>query len=320
MGRALSWSDDAKFILDGTTFRLDVFASVRSRPDRFILAKPRWLVQEYVDLAPQFTGGRIVELGIAQGGSAAFFAHLLSPCSLLVVDIAEEPVAALAEFIATRGYSDTVHAEYGVDQSDRGKLATLLARDLGTGPLDLVVDDASHLLGPTVASFAALFPRLRPGGVFVLEDWSQGHSWERAMRSQPGQFGPEAFAEPRAPATRAGRPHSAGQRSGARRRPRARNRVRGASAQRPRDSAPGRGHTGPRVVRLHPLLQRDDTRHPRAILVNEPAPPGSAPAPALQDLFRRHGGIALARAMPPAPVPSEPVAQVTLGVVVRHCV
>jgi predicted methyltransferase len=35
--------------------------------------------------------------------------------------------------------------------------------------LDLVVDDTSHL-GPTRASFNTLFPRLRPGGVYVIED------------------------------------------------------------------------------------------------------------------------------------------------------
>ena len=38
-------------------------------------------------------------------------------------------------------------------------------------PLDLVIDDASHLYGPTMASFEVLFPRLRPGGLYVIEDW-----------------------------------------------------------------------------------------------------------------------------------------------------
>jgi hypothetical protein len=42
-------------------------------------------------------------------------------------------------------------------------------------PLDLVVDDASHLVGPTRASFNTLFPRLRPGGFYIIEDWSWAH-------------------------------------------------------------------------------------------------------------------------------------------------
>src|SRR4051812_20409829 len=41
--------------------------------------------------------------------------------------------------------------------------------------LDLIVDDASHDLELTRASFNALFPRSRPGGVFVIEDWAWAH-------------------------------------------------------------------------------------------------------------------------------------------------
>jgi hypothetical protein len=42
-------------------------------------------------------------------------------------------------------------------------------------PLDLVVDDASHLVGPTRASLNTLLPRLRPGGFYIIEDWSWAH-------------------------------------------------------------------------------------------------------------------------------------------------
>jgi hypothetical protein len=47
--------------------------------------------------------------------------------------------------------------------------------------LDLVVDDASHLLAPSTATFEMLFPRLRPGGLFLLEDWSEAHLAERGL-------------------------------------------------------------------------------------------------------------------------------------------
>ncbi|MDQ1511710.1 MAG: hypothetical protein QOG50_3554, partial [Actinomycetota bacterium] len=39
----------------------------------------------------------------------------------------------------------------------------------------LVIDDASHLIDETRASFNALFPRVRPGGTYVIEDWSWPH-------------------------------------------------------------------------------------------------------------------------------------------------
>jgi hypothetical protein len=43
--------------------------------------------------------------------------------------------------------------------------------EFGQDPLDLVIDDASHLYGPSLATFETLFPALREGGLYVLEDW-----------------------------------------------------------------------------------------------------------------------------------------------------
>jgi predicted O-methyltransferase YrrM len=184
MSQDLTWSNDHQFTLDDTSFHIDLFAAVESNPDRFTLAKTPWMIEEYLDLLPEYAGGRLVELGIAQGGSVALFAQLAQPKQLLAVDIETEPVAALAEFIEAHGYADTVHTAYGVDQADRPGLEALVSQYFGDDPLDLVVDDASHLLAPSQTSFTTLFPRLRPGGVFVIEDWSHGHHWERALRDE----------------------------------------------------------------------------------------------------------------------------------------
>ena len=39
-----------------------------------------------------------------------------------------------------------------------------------TGPLDIVIDDGSHRNPDVIASFEALFPRLREGGIYAIED------------------------------------------------------------------------------------------------------------------------------------------------------
>lgn len=38
------------------------------------------------------------------------------------------------------------------------------------GPLDIVIDDGSHLSADVILSFRTLFPLLRPGGLYVIED------------------------------------------------------------------------------------------------------------------------------------------------------
>jgi hypothetical protein len=38
------------------------------------------------------------------------------------------------------------------------------------GPLDLIVDDGSHVNGDQITTFKTLFPHLNPGGYYVIED------------------------------------------------------------------------------------------------------------------------------------------------------
>ena len=68
-----------------------------------------------------------------------------------------------------------MRVHYGVDQSDTDTLRRLVDEEFGDARLDLVIDDASHEVEPTEASFNVLFPRLRPGGLYIIEDWSWAH-------------------------------------------------------------------------------------------------------------------------------------------------
>lgn len=55
------------------------------------------------------------------------------------------------------------------------KLTSILDDEFGARPLDLIIDDASHFYVQTRTSFQIAFSRLRPGGVFVIEDWGWAH-------------------------------------------------------------------------------------------------------------------------------------------------
>jgi len=46
-----------------------------------------------------------------------------------------------------------------------------------TGPLDLIIDDGSHLNEHVIASFEYLFPKLKDGGLYVVED-TQTSYWK----------------------------------------------------------------------------------------------------------------------------------------------
>jgi predicted O-methyltransferase YrrM len=158
------------FEIDGVEFRTGWKRS--STGEFFTIIKSDEMVQQYRDLLARFPNPRIVELGIFQGGSVALMAMLARPRKLVAIELEETPVEPLLDLIRERGLGDSVRPYFGVDQADRARLADIVDREFGGEPLDVVVDDASHLYGPSVASFEVLFPLLRPGGAYVIEDWA----------------------------------------------------------------------------------------------------------------------------------------------------
>lgn len=172
--RALEWLSDTEFRLSGTEFDARDFHGFVSTVDRFFLMKPRALVEEYVDLVQHTKPRNIFELGIFRGGSTAFLSHLATPERLVAIELDGEPVVALQHFIERFGYGESVRTHYGIDQSDHRVVDDIYRREFGDVQLDLVLDDASHELDSTRASFNTLFPRLRSGGLYIIEDWSWG--------------------------------------------------------------------------------------------------------------------------------------------------
>lgn len=142
-----------------------------SQPDRFYIRKHRQQVESFLAVFDRFPDANVLELGIMEGGSTALAALAGGPQKLVAVELEPERVGALDELIEREGLGDRVRAYYGVDQSDRERLGEIAAQEFGDERLDLVIDDASHRLEPTRASFETLFPRLRDGGLFLIEDW-----------------------------------------------------------------------------------------------------------------------------------------------------
>ncbi len=168
----LSWTSDDTFELGGVEFVCRALKpGFPSTPDRMLLVKSRWQVEWYerflLERAPQ----TVVEVGMFDGASMALCAELVHPRKLIGVDLRAEPSPALGAYIARKRLESRVRPYYGVDQTDAARLGEIIAAELGREPLDLVVDDASHMLDATRATFDIMFPRVRPGGIYLVEDW-----------------------------------------------------------------------------------------------------------------------------------------------------
>lgn len=86
-----------------------------------------------------------------------------------------QPVSVLDAYIQEQGLGEIVKPYYGVDQSDVSAMTRIIADEMGGQPIDLVIDDASHFLRETRASFNILFPHLAANGTYIIEDWGWAH-------------------------------------------------------------------------------------------------------------------------------------------------
>jgi SAM-dependent methyltransferase len=163
------WESDDRLLVDGTPY---VLMNERRTADELRIFKPRLMVEGYDPIIEENRGANIVELGIYSGGSTAYFAQRCRPRRLVALDRSPERVPELDRFLDEHELTERVALHYGVDQADRAALRAIVDEDLRGEALDLVIDDASHEYHPTVASFEELFPRLRPGGLYVIEDWT----------------------------------------------------------------------------------------------------------------------------------------------------
>jgi hypothetical protein len=111
------------------------------------------------------------------------YEELLTPLRETVADVLEIGIAAGGSLRAWREYfpRTTVH---GLDINsdslfEEDRIRTYLAHQanydqltaaLGDLTFDFIVDDGSHKLSHQVMSLFLLLPRLRPGGLYVVED------------------------------------------------------------------------------------------------------------------------------------------------------
>ncbi|MEU3906544.1 class I SAM-dependent methyltransferase [Streptomyces goshikiensis] len=106
---------------------------------------------------------RVLEIGIGGykhpewgGGSLRMWKHFFHRGEIYGLDIVDKSHFDAPRITTLRG-----------DQSDPDYLRSIAEEH---GPFDIVIDDGSHINDHIRTSFQALFPHVRPGGLYVIED------------------------------------------------------------------------------------------------------------------------------------------------------
>ncbi len=184
----LVWQRD-RMLLDDLVFRLEHYRSADwDGGDHFRFYKIKGLVDQYANYfssRSDFRPERVMELGIYDGGSTAFWYELFRPQKMVALDIQDQTdTPYFRRYVESRGAGGRIKTYWKTNQADKARLRTIVETEFDA-PLDLVVDDASHLYGQTRASFEALFPLFVPGGLYIIEDWAWGHWPEFISPSHP---------------------------------------------------------------------------------------------------------------------------------------
>jgi len=169
----LKWLDNSQFTIGDITFTIDLTPGPKrrlSQDKNFTLVKTKSYIKNYVELNGNFN--HILELGLFQGGSLVFLDKLLKPKKMVGLDIMKAEIPALENYIGSN--AGHIKTYYNSSQDNEALLRSIVLNDLD-GELDLVVDDASHLYELTKKSFMALFPLLKAGGTYLIEDWAWSH-------------------------------------------------------------------------------------------------------------------------------------------------
>jgi cephalosporin hydroxylase len=184
-----SWQSD-RMLLDNLIFRLEHYKNDQwELGDRcFAFYKIKPLIDQYEHAFSHRPGLRpknLLEIGMWDGGSLAFWNEILHPDKIVGVDLnAREDSAYFRDYVPARGLESKLRSYWGTNQADERALLGIVEREFGEA-LDMVIDDASHIYEPTLASFQILFPLLPPGGLYIIEDWAWEHWKEFHSPSHP---------------------------------------------------------------------------------------------------------------------------------------
>ncbi len=146
--------------------------------------KPLLKVEHYFDIYDQHfakfikTPCKMLEIGVYNGGSLEMWKEFLGPSSSVSgIDISPT--------ILNLQFPPGIQV-FLCNQEDRPALKNLSD---SVGGFDLILDDGGHRMSHQINSFEALFPLLKPNGVYMVEDTHTSYwkSFGGGLRS-PGSF------------------------------------------------------------------------------------------------------------------------------------
>jgi hypothetical protein len=142
----------------------------------FLYGTDKWTAHNYIDVYKELFAPlrkkrlNILEIGVggyddprAGGGSLRMWRTYFSRSRIFAIDIEDKSPHDEPRIKTFRG------------SQDDAQFLNSVADEIGR--IDLIIDDGSHICRHVISSFEVLFPRLAPGGLYLVED-TQTSYWD----------------------------------------------------------------------------------------------------------------------------------------------
>lgn len=126
---------------------------------------------------------RLLEIGVRKGESVRLWKEYFKNGKIFGIDIDPECLTSIEDRIEVYTYSqDAIPPQLDA--------------------FDIIIDDGSHINYLTVASFAILWRRVKPGGFYIIDDLKSSYDYLVSQSIEAGswpgmQHGPKAFSNDR---------------------------------------------------------------------------------------------------------------------------
>jgi cephalosporin hydroxylase len=172
----IDWKSETDFLLKGVKFKcvLSDFENYNTTADEIIIVKDRPAIEIYQAVFEKTPPQQVMEFGTYQGGSPALLTLLFNLQKYVGIDLGPQ-VPGFEDFLRKHPDGRKISIYNSTSQDDGEAIRSIVHKEFGDKPIDLIIDDASHQYDFSRRTFEIAFPLLRPGGTYILEDWGWAH-------------------------------------------------------------------------------------------------------------------------------------------------
>ncbi len=180
---SFSHQTSAERIIDESSDKLDIIGK-NCNTDKSSISHKYTSIYEWYFSKLKDSSIKFLEIGFLLGNSARMWEGYFSKASFYFIDIDPNAFLKYSHGLTRSNF-------FVADQSDKEQLEKFI--QFSGGNFDIILDDGGHTMDQQIISFKMLFPHVKSGGVYIIEDLHTSYwkNWGGGGSQDNPQAGPQ---------------------------------------------------------------------------------------------------------------------------------